>query len=169
MINYWCLCLLPTIAQFCFLTWPSFPILYIFICWPQLLKSSEHFASNSFILAPSTQRSTFKWFFIIINSRRLEISPAICVTTLKLFIHFNCVHQFTRRVILLLRKMMCAHHENGRVSDKEISWIVGNSFVCKYATHCAYFSGELVNDFIKYKIIGKHQNAWILNCFANSI
>ena len=64
---------------------------------------------------------------------------------------------------------MCAHHEHGRASDKEISWIVGNSFVCKYATHCAYFSGELVNDFIKCKIIGKHQNGWILNCFANSI
>ena len=44
----------------------------------------------------------------------------------------------------------------GDFSDKENFRKEGSPFVCKYNSHCAYFN-ELVNDFIKYKIIGKYQ------------
>lgn len=57
----------------------------------------------------------------------------------------------------------------GGLGDKEKFRTMGSSFVCKYVSHCAYFSEKLVNDFIKCKIIGKQQNGWILNCFANFI
>lgn len=46
----------------------------------------------------------------------------------------------------------------GGLGDKEKFRTMGSSFVCKYVSHCAYFSEKLVNDFIKCKIIGKQQN-----------
>lgn len=45
----------------------------------------------------------------------------------------------------------------GGFSDKEKFMDEGNLSVCKCNSHCACFSKELVNDFIKYEIIGKHQ------------
>lgn len=45
----------------------------------------------------------------------------------------------------------------GGLSDKEKFRNRDSLFVCKCNSHCAYFSEEFVNDFIKYKIIGKHQ------------
>lgn len=50
----------------------------------------------------------------------------------------------------------------GGLSDKEKFRNGGSLFVCKYDSHCAYFSEEIVNDFIKHKIIGKQQKR--VNC-----
>lgn len=43
----------------------------------------------------------------------------------------------------------------GGLSDKEKFRNGGSSSVYKHNSHCTYFSEELVNDFIKYKIVGK--------------
>lgn len=45
----------------------------------------------------------------------------------------------------------------GGLSDKEKFSNRDSLFVCKCESHYVYFSEELVNDFIKYEIIGKHQ------------
>lgn len=44
----------------------------------------------------------------------------------------------------------------GDFSDKKNFRNEGSPFVCKCNSHCAYFNEELVNDFIKYKIIEKY-------------